>query len=128
GAQPVPLFDYLPDTRIERAPLLTDDRIVLAGSDGSFVLLSKVQAGVPHRFQSAGELSAPLGHHATLTEDELHLDEIAYVASRDYNLYAVDTVKGHQLWRFTAGAPIYHKPEVTDDDVYVRAERAGLYR
>src|SRR5206468_4273330 len=37
GPQPVPLFEYVPDTRIERAPLLTDDRVVLAGSDGTFV-------------------------------------------------------------------------------------------
>lgn len=128
GPQPELLFDYMPETRIERAPLLTDDRVVLAGSDGTFFIISKALKESPHIYRTAAEVTAPIGHHAALTEDEMHLDEIAYVASRDYNIYAVDTVKGRVNWRFTAGSPIYHKPEVTDDAVYVTAERTGLYR
>ena len=35
---------------------------------------------------------------------------------------------GKILWRFASGGPIRQQPRVTDDSVYVAAERAGLYR
>ena len=54
--------------------------------------------------------------------------EFAYVASRDFNVYAVDTLKGRLIWKMTGGAPIHRKPEVTDEDVYVAADREGLSR
>jgi len=35
---------------------------------------------------------------------------------------------GRIVWRFATGGPIMNKPAVMDDDVYVGARGAGLYR
>lgn len=120
--QPELLWDYRAAARLERTPLLTDNLMVLAGSDGTFFVASKFERQVPFSFRAAAPLAAPLGQHASLDF------EMAYVPSTDFNVYALDAVRGRILWRFTGGAPILRKPEVTDEDLYVSAERAGLFR
>ena len=43
-------------------------------------------------------------------------------------LYAFDLKTGNPLWRFISGGPIYQKPYVNDTDIYVFADKAGMYR
>src|SRR5262249_47390944 len=71
------------------------------------------------RFERAREpISAHLGQFG----------DVVYAGSQDYNLYAVDTGSGKQLWRFTGGAPIVQQPTVTNKDVFVTPTRMGLFR
>jgi len=122
GAQPQYFWDYVtetrPETRVEQSSILTADFLFQAGANGLFFVISKYEPRVFYHFQADAPISAPIGSHG----------EIAYVASEDFRVYALDIVTGKILWRFVSGGPIYHQPRVTDDSVYVIAERAGMYR
>jgi PQQ-like domain len=54
--------------------------------------------------------------------------ETAYLASLDYNVYAVNMISGRTHWRFTGPAPILRRPAVLEEDVYVAPESSGLFR
>jgi outer membrane protein assembly factor BamB len=118
GPQPHLLWDYVAETRLELAPVLTNEYLLLAGYSGAFYAMAKVNGRHLYRFQAGPPLTAPIGQHG----------DIAYVASEDYTVYAHDIVQGRILWRFLGGGPITQKPRVTDDSVYVIPARAGLYR
>ena len=122
GAQPQYLWDYVtetrPETRVEQASILSADYLLQAGANGLFFVISKYQPHVYYHFQADAPISAPLGSHG----------EIAYVASEDFRVYALDIVTGTILWRFVSGGPIYQQPRATDDSLYVATQRAGMYR
>jgi hypothetical protein len=122
GPQPEYLWDYVtetrPETRLEQTSILTGDFLFQAGANGMFFTMSKYEPRMLYRFQADAPVSAALGNWG----------EVAYVASEDFRVYALDIVLGKILWRFVAGGPIRQKPRVTDDSLYVTAERAGLYR
>lgn len=128
GPQPALLWEFKAPSRLEQTPLLTDEHVVLACQDGTFIVTAKTHLlSKPVTFEAGGALAAPLGHYAILGDDE-HIVEIAYVASADNKLFALDTTKGRIDWRFLAGGPITSRPMVTDEDIYVTADPAGLYR
>jgi outer membrane protein assembly factor BamB len=122
GKQPEYFWDYVtetrPETRIEQSSILTADFLFQAGANGLFFVISKFEPRIFYTFQADAPVSAGLGSHG----------EIAYVASEDYRIYALDIVTGKILWRFVTGGPIRQQPRVTDDSVYVSAQRAGMYR
>jgi outer membrane protein assembly factor BamB len=122
GPQPEPLWDYVtetrPETRLEQTSILTNDYLFQAGANGLFFAMSKYEPRMLYQFQADAPVSAAIGGWG----------EIAYVASEDFRVYALDIVLGKILWRFVGGGPIRQKPRVTDDSVYVVAENAGLYR
>jgi outer membrane protein assembly factor BamB len=117
GPQPLLLWEYESDTRLQSAPLLTTDFVFLV-SGGTFNAVAKPDSRLLYRFPSGLDLSAPLGQYG----------ETAYVSSSDFGLHAFDIFAGRILWRFLGGGPILRTPAATDEDVYVTAERAGLYR
>src|SRR5262249_51955837 len=78
GPQPELLWEYRADTRLEQAPLLTEDLVLLAGFDGTFFCTSKDLRQVLYRFRAHAPLAAPLGQYNTM----------AYVASTEYDVYA----------------------------------------
>ncbi len=128
GLQPRLLWEYKALTRLEQPPLLTDEHAVIPGQDGTFVVTALTRlVSNPFTFDAGEALAAPLGHYAVMGDDD-HLVEIAYVATTDNNLFAIDTIKGRIDWRFLAGAALHSQPRVTDDDVYVAADPSGLYR
>ena len=120
--RPEPLWDYItesqPETRIEQACVLTADYLFQVGQNGLFFAISKYEPRIFYRYTADASVAAPLGQYG----------EIAYVPSDDFRVYALDIVTGKILWRFVGGGPIRQKPRVTDDSLYVSAERAGLYR
>jgi outer membrane protein assembly factor BamB len=104
--------------RLEQAPLLTEEFVTLAATDGTFFTTSKFLNRVLYSFQAEAALSAPMGQYG----------ETAFVPSTDYLTYSLDIVTGRILWRVLGGAPILRKPEVFDEELYVAPERVGLYR
>src|SRR5262249_51704914 len=56
-----------------------------------------------------------------------HLN-VAFLASDDYNLYAINMKTGELVWRHVSGAPILQSPCVNDRDVYISPQRVGLRR
>jgi outer membrane protein assembly factor BamB len=100
------------------APVMAHDFIGAVTADGTFYGLTKGLLADPIVFRAHGKVVARLNHHSG----------IAYLASDDFNVYAIEVVSGNLLWRFTAGGPIERPPVVLEEDVYVAPERFGLYR
>jgi outer membrane protein assembly factor BamB len=119
GPEPDLAWEYLFEAgRIALAPLQTSEALVFATANGWIFSTSKFEQLERFRFQAEAPMSAPLGQHG----------DTAYVASEDYNVYAVAIKAGRILWRFTSGAPILQQPAVTDKDVFVVSDRRGLFR
>jgi outer membrane protein assembly factor BamB len=118
GPQPQLIWSYVAESRLELAPVLTNEYLLLAGYSGTFYAMAKLNGRQLYRFQAGPPLTAPIGQFG----------DIAYVASEDYTVYAHHMILGRVLWRFLGGGPITQKPRVTDDSVYVSPSRAGLYR
>jgi outer membrane protein assembly factor BamB len=127
GPHPEVLWEYKGSGRLEQAPILTDTLMVLISTDGSFLVSNKFQRQIPFQFKAAAGMAAPLGQYAW-RNDKGVLEDVVYIPSQDFNLYALDVVRGAILWRFTGAAAIHQKPAVTDEDVYVVADRVGLSR
>ncbi|MBV9122072.1 MAG: PQQ-binding-like beta-propeller repeat protein [Planctomycetes bacterium] len=111
-------FDYVSQSPLEQQPLLVEDLVVLAATDGTFFAISKYERKLVYQFKAESFLSASPGYYRNM----------AYVASQDFNLYALDVVPGRIVWTFTGAAPILEKPRVQDQDIYLVPYRAGLYR
>jgi outer membrane protein assembly factor BamB len=119
GPQPRLIWQYtVGQGRLEQAPLLTSEFLTAADSNGVFFTTSKYINRPLYSFRAEAAVSAPLGQYG----------ESAYIASQDFNVYALDIITGRILWRVLGGAPILQRPYVTDQDVYVVPTRAGLYR
>jgi outer membrane protein assembly factor BamB len=119
GPQPTLLYSFIPEDRIETAPLLSGDRLLLAGVGGQVVGLAKGAAKVAWPpFQARGRILLPPGQ----------FEDTGYVASSDGNLYAVGITNGKLLWRFTTGGRPSQPVSVLDESVYMSVDRSGLYR
>ncbi len=55
------------------------------------------------------------------------LDGVAYVASHDEWLYAVDIRNGERLWRFPANSPIISAPAVSSGHIYFGTQAGELF-
>jgi outer membrane protein assembly factor BamB len=118
GPQPQLAWDYFSESRLELAPLVTAQFLLVPSYAGSFIAMRKFDGGIRYRFQATAPLSAPLGQHS----------DKAYVGSEDFTVSALDIFAGHILWRFRGAGPVHQKPEVNDQSVYIAPERSGLYR
>lgn len=118
GPQPIRVWDYLSDSHLEQTPLLFENMLLLAGTDGSYFGLSKLNRVVLYQHKTKSNLMARLGQH----------EEMAYVAGQDYSIYAINMLAGKIIWRVTGGSPLLHKPAVTEEDVYVASKQDGLQR
>src|SRR5204863_2248211 len=101
GPRPRLLWDHRVGTGgLEQAPLLTEEFLTLAGTDGSFFTTSKFINQILYSFKTEAPVSAGLGQYG----------ETAYIVSQDFNVYALNIVTGRILWRVLGGAPILRKP------------------
>ncbi len=117
--QPLELWSYYTTAAaVQQAPLATPERVCVVTSAGNFLSLDRLEEKLHFEFKTEGSVSAPMGQYG-LT---------AYVGSDDYSLYALDVQSERIVWRFLAQAPIFRKPEVTDKDVFVTADRLGMSR
>jgi outer membrane protein assembly factor BamB len=112
------LWDYRSTPGIVQPPLLTGAHVFFVQSNGYAVSSFKAQYRERFHFEARGDVLAPLGQYG----------ETAYMASEDYNVYAIDMTLGQVLWNFITGGPVRLKPVVTTKDVFVLPERNGLIR
>src|SRR5207247_7148085 len=102
GPQPQMVWDYVGESRLELAPLVTAEYLLVANFAGTFIAMRKFDGATQCRFQAVAPLSAPLGQH----------NDTAYLGSEDYSVSALDIFGGRILWRFLGAGPIRQKPEV----------------
>jgi outer membrane protein assembly factor BamB len=119
GPQPIERFSFIPEDRVEQAPVVGSDRVLLPGVTGEMEAVAKSGPRLAWRPVFArGKIRVPVGQH----------DETAYVASDDFTTYAVSLANGRVFWRYAAGGPPIDRPAALDEDVYVAANRSGLAR
>jgi hypothetical protein len=106
------------EINLERPPLLTPEFMLLTDVRGTLFGMSKYQHVEAYRYPTGGLITAPLAQYG----------ELAYAASQDQNLYALNITTGRSPWRYTFPTQIYWPPQVTDQDIYVSPAGAGLYR
>jgi outer membrane protein assembly factor BamB len=125
GPQPVRVWAAPVNMRLDLQPLVSSEVVLLPGTSGQVVAFPRYappEGGGQnplYSFKTDGDLLTQPGRY----------EEIAYIASKDYNLYALNMITGRILWRYTAGSPIYRRPIITTlDDAYVTGEKSGLAR
>jgi outer membrane protein assembly factor BamB len=116
--QPAEMWSYYTrTTAIQQAPLTTYNQVNVITHSGSFLALSRFESFLRFEFKTLGGVLAPMGQY----------DLTAYIGSDDYNLYALEMHANRIIWRFSAEGPIDRQPVVTDRDIYVTADRIGMY-
>ncbi len=116
--QPLLLWEYRVETRLEQTPVLYRNLLAAADVNGIFFILDKATHQKRFSVAIGSELAAPLGQHGP----------VAYVAARNFDLFALDIQAAQVLWRFTSDRPIRRKPIATDEEVYLAPEHGGLFR
>ena len=122
--QPAFLWGYrFADQFMTGSPLLYGERLSMLTTDGTLTGVERDGIG-PRKayylpFKVNGRTPGVAGQHRNM----------AYVASTDFNLYAIDMTGGQLKWRSTCpGAPIFRGPDVNDNDVFLYPEGVGLRR
>jgi outer membrane protein assembly factor BamB len=96
-------------------PIVTNDRIIFTGQNGVVFASSLTQRNLFYRFITGSRLTAPISYR----------DRIFYVATEDYNLYAINA-RGNLEWRFASGFPITRQPVPFENDIFITPDGAGL--
>lgn len=113
-----PLFNYPRGTRVEQAPLLAGNRLLITESGGAVLGAAADEPAILSRITTSGDIAVAAGQHETT----------AYVAGGDLTLHAVDIRTGLPVWRYPVAAAMPYAPAATDQDVYVTATPGGLIR
>jgi outer membrane protein assembly factor BamB len=116
GPQPLLAFSLPPISNLELPALATVDRLLLLETNGIIVGISRTSPQEVYRIPTKGAIWVSPGQH----------DEIAYVASNEFTLFAVHIPSGRVFWRFFTPGPVTQRPMVLDDSVFVSQARAGL--
>lgn len=98
-------------------PIVSSAALAWTTSNGHMHASSPDKLGVRFRFDSNGEIVAPLGYQSPYI----------YVCSNDGFAYAVDEMTGRVPWRFSAGTPISHQPVAIRDSVFIIPNDGGMY-
>jgi len=120
--RPLPLWDTLTNRRLDYAPAMTRDALFYVTPHGDVFALGKYpltsQAAEIYRFKLDRPLTVAPGY----------FDEMAYIPTTDFQVFAYSMTSGRMRWRYAAGAELTRPPFVTDADVYVTVDRKGLVR
>jgi len=93
---------------VKAGPVVANDLLVVAGTDGRIVALDKRKGTERWTFVTGGEVLAT----PALT------GELMVFGSGDGTVYALD-LRGHLRWKREAGVPVYGAPAIADDTVYI---------
>lgn len=111
------LWSYNAGAPLENLPILLADRVIFAADDG-IVYAAAVRTGqIRYRYYTHSTLAAPLAY----------LDRRLYVATSEYNIFAIDMINGETVWKHILGYPVIEKPLPFLDDVFVATEGAGVF-
>jgi outer membrane protein assembly factor BamB len=112
-------WDVESGTRVMQAPLISQTLVTLAGAGPNLYPSSRLAPQQAKPYMLDADITAPIAQHG----------DVAYVATRDSALSALDLQGPRVLWRRTLGdGRIDSRPSVTDTDVYAVTDRDGLFR
>jgi outer membrane protein assembly factor BamB len=120
--QPVFYWGYsLADQLTISSPLIYGEQVSILTTNGVLTSVNRFEKGPRienFEFKTTGRVRSAAGQHL----------EVAYLASDDFNLYAVNMKSGELIWRYISGAPLVRQPLVNDRDIYIAPEGIGLRR
>lgn len=91
---------YYTAAAIDHPPVLSGGLVAVVASDGILYALAEDSRRIRYRYFTHSRVAAPLAV----------LDKYLYVATNDFDLFAIDTVTGMTKWRFLSGQPILAQP------------------
>jgi outer membrane protein assembly factor BamB len=103
------------------SPLVYGEQLSVLTTDGLLTSLPRYNKGPREelfRFKAIGKTLGAPGQYRNM----------AFLASDDFNVYAINMNNGRLAWRYVAGAPLLREPHANDRDVFVSPERGGLRR
>lgn len=119
----IPRWTLMVGSGMRSRPVHKDSITYFAGENGIVRAVNEQPASIwglddtpDGGFQAGGPVYADLAFDTG----------ILYVASIDTKLYALQQASGQIKWRYYAGVPLYDKPEVTLDTVYLPVRGKGL--
>lgn len=98
-------------------PIVLPELVAFATKEGVVHASALNERKLIYRFFTHSRQAAPLAH----------LDRFLYIATEEFDVFAIDLLNGNELWRFVAGYPVYAKPTPFLDDCFLVGEGAGLY-
>jgi hypothetical protein len=97
-------------------PIVLPELVAFATTEGILYASALKEKKILYRFFTYSRQAAPLAHLGT----------DLFIATEEFDIYAVDLQNGFLRWRFVAGYPVYEKPTPFMDDLFALAEGAGL--
>jgi outer membrane protein assembly factor BamB len=124
SAVPVVTWEAVTRVPIEWVPVLGPGNVLVTSPDGELSSWLKF----PKETRDAVEI-----YHYKISDDPVlaqpgHYENMAYIGSRDSNVYAVDIDHGNVAWRYASGGAVRRQPIATEKDVYVVSDRLGMAR
>ncbi|MBL8797170.1 MAG: PQQ-binding-like beta-propeller repeat protein [Planctomycetia bacterium] len=117
-------WEYTTDGRLEYAPLITlrtqdtPGFLVVPSAKGTTYGSVKSVKALTYGFETEAPATAPMAQYG----------DIAYMSYGNATLSAMNIDTGKLLWRLPIAGTNRRKPIVTDEDIYILPDRAGLYR
>lgn len=102
---------------LNNPPIVLHDRVLFTSANGVVFASVLDERSMYYRYIPGAAIAAPISFR----------DRTLYVATVDYNLFAVDAMTGETVWRFPSGYPIYRQPVPFADDVYLTPLGGGLF-
>lgn len=101
---------------IRTRPLVTGEYIVVGLESGEVISLD-LSGKVIWRFKAKRAVaSSPLEH-----------DGLVYFGSMDWQVYALDIMRGWKAWEFRTGKPVISSPTYGDEKVFIGSADGNLY-
>ena len=115
---PESIFGYRPGGRLERTPLVAEDKVMIVDTTGVIEGVYQEGPTVQYRVELESPVTAPMSQYGN----------VAYVATLNQHLTAVNMLNGGIEWQFLSAAPAHVRPAATEEDVYVSTMSGGLHR
>lgn len=98
-------------------PVVHENLVSFVTYDGTLYTSATHERKIFYRFFAYSTVPAP----------PAYLNKTLYLATGDFNLFAIDMPTGRLKWRFRTGYPIQREPIPYIEDVYFTPEGAGLH-
>jgi outer membrane protein assembly factor BamB len=115
---PLSIFGYRPGGRLERTPLVVEDKVMIVDTTGVVEGVYQEGPTVQYRVELESPVTAPMSQYGN----------VAYVATLNQHLTAINMLNGGIEWQFLSAAPARVRPAATEEDVYLSTMGAGLQR
>ena len=112
------LFYPVGNEYLQLPPLVAGKQFTVATAEGTMVSMSRLEQKVIDEYTLDSKVLAMPGQY----------DIMAYIGTVGGTLYAINMDKSKMRWRFLPGGGIVRQPAVLDRDIFVTADKVGLFR